>query len=306
MKKETKELIIKLLFIIIVTLATYIYQNYIESPNDAETEIELRKETKPTINTGIESFHIYFIDVGQGDSIVIENNKEYALIDAGNRDDGNKLVKYFKSIGITNFQYVIGTHAHEDHVGGMEKIIKSIPIKHFYMPESITTTKTYEDILDALAEKQIKYETPLIDSNFTMANTKFTVLSITQDTIDLNNTSIVLKVTYYNTSYLFMADAPSTIERQILEKNIKSDVLKIGHHGSQYSTSAVFLKKVDPEFAIISVGKDNPYDHPKNITLQKLNRLKIKTYRTDQQGTIILTSDGNKIEIETIKTDTNG
>lgn len=305
MKKDTKELIIKLLFVILVSLGTYIYQNYIESPKSEEKEIELRETIKPIMNTE-ESFHIYFIDVGQGDCIVIENNNEFALIDAGNREDSSKLIEYFQSIGITNFQYVIGTHAHEDHIGGMPDVIMNFPISHFYMPDTITTTKTYEDVLDALEKKQIRYETPQIDSTFTMANTKFSILSIKQDNIDLNNTSIVLKVNYYNTSYLFMADAPSTIEREILEKDLKSDVLKIGHHGSQYSTSAVFLKKVDPDYAIISVGKDNPYDHPKKITLQKLERLSVKTYRTDKDGTIILSSDGNNIEIETTKTNTNG
>lgn len=307
MKKETKKILFKFLFLIIILAISYIYETYMEKEIQSNTKIEMREKTKPTINTtSEESFHIYFIDVGQADSILIENNKEYALIDAGNNEDGKKLVNYLKSLGINQFQYVIGTHAHEDHIGGMDDIINNFKINHYYMPDVITTTKTFEDILDSLKSNNITFETPEINSTFSLSNTTFKVLYVGNDKTDLNNTSIVLKAYYQNTSYLFMADAPSSIERIIIDKDIKSDVLKVGHHGSQYSTSAVFLKKVEPKYAIIEVGKENIYNHPKEITLKKLNKLGIKTYRTDIDGTIILTSNGNDITFQTEKTDTNG
>ena len=246
------------------------------------------------------------MDVGQADCILIRKNNRNILIDAGNNEDGDKLVNYFKENGIKKFDYVIGTHAHEDHIGGMNKIIDNFKINHFYMPDVVTTTKTFEDVLNSLEKNKVKFETPKIDSTFKVDDLKFIVLSITNNKEDLNDTSIVLKLTYENTSYLFMGDASSNIENNILDKDIESNVLKVGHHGSGYSSSAKFIKKVNPDYAIISVGKNNSYNHPKNVVIKKLERIGSTIYRTDKQGTIKVISDGNNIKIETIKTDTNG
>ena len=174
------------------------------------------------------------------------------------------------------------------------------------MPDVITTTRTFENVLDALEAKSIAFETPSINDTFTMGDIKFTVLWVGRDKSDLNDTSIVLKAVYKNTSYLFMGDATSKVEKNMLDKDLKSDVLKVGHHGSQYSSTAQFLKKVDSKYAIIQVGKNNDYGHPKQITLDKLNKMDVKTFRTDQDGTIILTSDGTNIKFDTVQTDTNG
>ena len=244
--------------------------------------------------------------VGAASLILINDNNEYSLIDAGNNEDGEKLVKYFKDLGITKFKYVFGTHAHEDHIGGMDNIIENFQIEHFYMPDAITTTRTFEEVLDALEEKNIAFETPEEDENLTFSDTNFKVLHVGKDKKDLNDTSIVLKLTYKNTSYLFMGDATSSVEKDILDKDIKSDVLKVGHHGSQYSSTISFLKKVSPKYAVIEVGKNNSYNHPKEVTLKKLEDLGTKIYRTDEDGTIILTSDGENMSFETVKTDTNG
>ena len=301
--KQLKQILSKIIFLIIILGLIY-FIKYVNLDNIDLTNF--RKESTPTINLNDkDNFKIYFIDVGQADCILITNNGENALIDAGNNEDGKKLVEYFHSLGITNFKYVIGTHAHEDHIGGMDDIIRNFSIEHFYMPEDKINNMTYTEILKELKNKNIKYETPEIDSTFTMAESKFTVLYIAKDKEDLNETSIVLKLNFKNTSYIFTGDASINVEREILEKNLKSDVLKVGHHGSSYSTSAYFLKAVNPDYAIISVGKNNDYNLPKQVTLDKLDRLNIKTYRTDQDGTIILSSDGQNIYFETIKTDTN-
>ena len=303
MNKSVKKQLTKALLVLIILVAGYFYTTYFDNKNITK---DVTTNVKQTINESSSNLKIYFVDVGQADCILINDNNEYSLIDAGNNEDGEKIVKYFKDLGITKFKYVFGTRAHEDHIGGMDNIIENFQIEHFYMPDTITTTRTFEEVLDALEEKNIAFETPEEDENLTFSDTVFKVLHVGKDKRDLNDTSIVLKLTYKNTSYLFMGDATSSVEKDILDKDIKSDVLKVGHHGSQYSSTISFLKKASPKYAIIEVGKNNSYNHPKEVTLKKLEDLGTKIYRTDEDGTIILTSDGENMSFETVKTDTNG
>ena len=268
-------------------------------------EITIEKqENKKTDSNNTDVVKVEYIDVGQADAILIENNKKYMLIDAGNNEDGDLLVNYFKDKNITDFEYVVATHPHEDHIGGMDNIIKNFNIKNYYMPDCYTTTKTFEEILDALEEKNLSFETPDIDSEFRLGDALFRVLYTGTDKRDLNNTSIVLRMTYKDVSFMFTGDATNVTEKKILAKDLQSDVLKVGHHGSQYSTSDEFLDKVNPKYAIISVGTGNVYDHPKDITLNKLKGIEV--HRTDKEGTIRVISDGKNIDIETFKTNTNG
>lgn len=305
MNKRTKNKLLKIFLVLIIMLCTYIYEEYfLEEKTNNEVEYRQEKEVVSNPNNLI----IHYVDVGQGDCILIGQNNEYVLIDAGNNEDGELLVDYFKQLGIEKFKYVIGTHAHEDHIGGIDNIINNFELEHFYMPDVITTTKTFEDVLDALLAKKKAFETPNIGDTFKLNDASFEVLYLGKDKSDLNNTSIVLKLTFKNTTYLFMGDATSKVEKILLDNkaNLKSDVLKVGHHGSQYSSTAAFLKQVSPSYAVIQVGENNDYDHPKEITLNKLEKLKTLTYRTDKHDTIILTSDGENISFETIKTNTNG
>ncbi len=302
MKKKTVKKILILLFIAIA----YVYSTY-QNPDKTVNDNTIKsRKTESTLKDSSNNLDVYFLDVGQADSILLSNNGHYMLIDAGNNEDGPKLVNYFKSLGITKFDYVIATHAHEDHIGGMDDIIKNFDIGTFYMPDLITTTKTFEDVLDALSEKQIAFETPTIDQEFSFSDTKITTLYINNEAKNLNDSSIVLKLKHGTNTFLFTGDASTKVEKQLLNKNIASDVLKVGHHGSRYSTSKEFLNKVNPQYAIISVGTNNTYKHPHDETLKKLNDKKIIIYRTDQEGTIVAESNGSIIQFKTIKTDTNG
>jgi len=248
---------------------------------------------------------IYFIDVGQADSILITNNNHNMLIDAGNNGDGKKLVNYFKSLNINSFDYVVGTHPHEDHIGGMDDIIRNFDIKNYYMPEKLSTSKTFEDVLDSLTEKNMQYTVPKKGEILTLEDAKLNVIYVGDETNDANDSSIILKLTYGNNSALFTGDASKRVEKKILDYDIKSDILKVGHHGSSYSTLNEFLNKVNPKYAVIEVGKNNIYNHPTNDTLDKLSKRNIKVYRTDINGTIIFTLNGNTYSVETINTDTN-
>lgn len=306
-KKKIKSDFRKIIISIILVIGIFIYTTYLEEPINNFLK-QKDNITQPVNSTRkVEGdLSVYFVDVGQADCILINNKGQYMLIDAGNNEDGEKLVQYFKDLGINKFNYVIGTHAHEDHIGGMDNIINNFEIGTFYMPDVVTTTKTFEDVLDALENKNLSFETPEIDSSFSLSDAEVEVLYVGDESNDLNDTSIILKLIYQNNSFLFTGDASSKVEKQILNKNIKSDVLKVGHHGSQYSSSESFLKKVNPKYSIIQVGIGNTYDHPKDIILSRLDKINSSVYRTDQDGTIIAKSDGNNISITKLETDTNG
>ena len=248
----------------------------------------------------------YFFDVGQADSILVKQNHNTVLIDAGNNEDGKYIVKYLNYIGLEDIDLVVGTHPHEDHIGGLDDVIDNFLIGEIYMPDAISTSKTFEDVLVSIEYKNYFLNIPQIDSEIQLGDMIFKVLYTGNDENDLNNTSIVLKLIFGNTSYLVMGDATSNTERLILNKNIRANVLKVGHHGSKYSTTNEFLNKVDPMYAIIMVGNDNNYGHPTKEVLNKLKKKNTIVYRTDIDGTIKLTSDGNNINIETLDISLNG
>lgn len=300
-KKDMKKLIV-----LVILLLSYAYTTLINTENKNQEEPIKERKTEDVISADENTLNVYFIDVGQADSILLENKGHYMLIDAGNNEDGPKLVNYFNEQDIKEFDYVVGTHAHEDHIGGMDDIIKNFKIDNFYMPDAITTTKTFEDVLDALEETNVIFQTPKVNQTFNLQDTTITTLSVTADEKNLNDTSIVLKVKHGTNTFLFMGDASTKIEKNLLNKDIKSDVLKVGHHGSRYSTSLEFLKKVSPEYAVISVGENNTYKHPHEEILKRLEEQNIQIYRTDKQGTILAKSNGSIITFSTIKTDTNG
>ena len=303
MKNEKKiRKIISIIIGIIIVLFILLNGDFINNATASVSNINNSNE-----NNNVDgSLSVHFIDVGQGDCIYINQGEYNMLIDAGNNEDGEKLVSYLKSLNVNGFDYVIGTHPHEDHIGGMDDIINNFEIDNYYMPDKLSTTKTFEDVLDALDAKGLSYNVPKIDDEFKLGDATFKVIYSGDDTNDINDSSIVLKMTYGDNTFLFTGDATSNVEEIILNKDIKSDVLKVAHHGSSYSSTTEFLDKVDPKYAIISVGKNNSYNHPASITLQKLSNRDIKVYRTDLDGTIIFTSDGTNLSVQTNKTDTNG
>ena len=243
---------------------------------------------------------VYYIDVGQGDSILIQVNKKNLLIDSGPKSDKKKLLDYLSKINIDKLDYIIATHPHEDHIGNMSKIIDNYNVLNFYAPKVESTTKTFEQMIDSLKAKNLKINVIKkgTDSINLGENTKVTVFSPTKDYYeDLNNYSPILKIQYGKTSFLFTGDAQKDIEKEILASNedIRADVLKAGHHGSSTSTTKEFLNKVHPSIGVISVGLDNSYNHPNTDTLKRLKDSNVRIYRTDKDGTVILSSDGSTI-----------
>ncbi len=242
----------------------------------------------------------HFIDVGQGDANFIElPNGETMLIDAGIQSSGDDIIEYIENLGYTDIDYVVSTHPHADHIGGMALVIEAFNVENIYMPKAVSTSKTYENLLETIQNRGLSIKTGR--AGVEILNTddlNIILLAPTKESYNnLNNYSIVLKITYGDVSFLYTGDA----EEESLEEitgDLKADVLKVGHHGSNTSTTKSFLEKVKPEYAIISVGAKNSYGHPNSSTLELLEEYTNNIYRTDINGTVIIRSDGVNIEVE--------
>lgn len=242
--------------------------------------------TQNFISNNNSSLKTYFFDVGQADSILIQNEGINMLIDAGNNEDGEMLVNNLKQLNIEKIDYLVGTHPHEDHIGGMDDIINNFEIGTIYMPNVQTNTKTFEDVLDAVSNKNLKIETPKVNDTFLLGEANCKILSVTEDDENLNQSSIVIQIDFKDLSYLFMGDAEKEIEENI---NVgKINILKVGHHGSDTSSSLEFINKIAPEISVISVGKDNSYGHPSSEVIKRLEEIGSKIYRTDEVGNIFI------------------
>jgi competence protein ComEC len=245
---------------------------------------------------------IHFINVGQADSILIEQGLEYMLIDAGNNSDGKLVKNYLIDKGVKTLEYVIGTHPHEDHIGGLDYVVNDFNINKIYLPKATSTTKTFQDVVVAIKNKGMKVAVPKPGETFNLGSAKCTILApIGSDYSSLNNYSIVIKLEFGNNSFLFTGDAESISEKEILAKgfDVSADLLKVGHHGSNTSTTDEFLSKVNPKYAVISSEVGNDYGHPHKEIISKLKNKSIQIYRTDELGTIIATSDGKTITFNT-------
>lgn len=300
MKSKKVNKLFNIIIFILVVCISLIYGKQEIFKNSYSYKDDNKSSISNNINSNLE---IYFFDVGQADSVLIKSNDGTVLIDAGNRNDGENLVNYIKNdLKINDIDIVIGTHPHEDHIGGMNYIIDSFDVGKIYLPDVISNAKFFEKLLDSIESKDYKISVPKIGEEIKLNNLVFNVLSVDDNDKNINDCSIVLKLNYLDTKYLFMGDASKSVEKKLLDKDIKADVIKIGHHGSSYSSSKKFLESVEVNIAIISVGKDNKYKHPTKSVLNTLNNLNIKYYRTDIDGTIKLVSDGKNIEINKIKT----
>lgn len=245
-----------------------------------------------------------FIDVGQGDCEFIElPNGQTVLIDTGESGNEEKISSFIHNKGYSAIDYFIMTHPHADHIGSSAAIIKEFDIKNIYMPKKSHTSKTFENMLDAVSEKGYSLKTAkagvslLKDDSLSM---EF-LAPVSENYDDLNNYSAVLRIKFKNNAFLFMGDAEKLSENEILNaypQDLKADVIKIGHHGSSTSSGEEFIKSVSPKFAVISCGRNNSYSHPHSETISLLNKMGINIYRTDESGTITVTSDGDNITVD--------
>ena len=245
--------------------------------------------------------YVHFLDVGQGDSILLESEDEFVLIDAGERDYGEVVRDYIIERGADELKYVIATHPHSDHVGGLRTVLNGVDAENFITTETDCETYTWTKLLTTVEKQKINYIDAEAGDTYTFGSASFTILAPLSTYSDYNNSSVVVKVNCGKISFLLAGDAEKSSEYDMVKdgENLKADVLKCAHHGSSSSTTAKFLKAVNPSYAIISCGKNNDYGHPHKETLQKLDKLGCTLYRTDEMGTIVAYTDGSTLSFET-------
>lgn len=281
---KKKKIISSIIGIIVVLLAGYF-------------GIDLTQDSKVPKDSEL---MISYMDVGQGDAAYIKVNGNDILIDAGPRSNSKELLEQLKAKNIDDFELVIATHPHEDHIGGMVDVFKEYEVKAFYSSKITHTTKTYENLVKAVKDEGLKTKElkggMVIDLG---EGAKFEVFTPQKSEYEeLNDYSPIMKLSFGDTSYLFTGDAEKLAEEEALAKyktSLYSDVIKFGHHGSSSSSSNAFIEAVSPKYGIISCAKDNKYGHPHRETLDIIKKYNIKTFRTDTDGEIILTSDGKSI-----------
>ncbi|MBQ8541686.1 MAG: MBL fold metallo-hydrolase [Clostridia bacterium] len=238
---------------------------------------------------------VHFVDVGQADcQVILLPDNKVMMIDAGNNDDATLVCDYLDNLGIEKIDYLVGTHPHEDHIGSLDTVINNYEVENVYMPDAEADNKTYRDVKKALSSKNLGVTlTSAGTTIYSDEDLKIEAVAPVYYYDELNNSSIVIHLTYKDASFLFTGDAEEESENDI-NGDISADVLSVGHHGSSTSTSDYFLERVDPMYAVISCGANNDYGHPHWETLEKLENDDITIYRTDRDGTLICTTKGAK------------
>lgn len=254
------------------------------------------------LQTGGEELRVLFIDVGQADSALLTCGGESLLIDGGNVDDSSTVYTVLKKNGVTHLDYVVCTHAHEDHAGGLSGALEACTAGTVYCPVTDYDSKAFRNFSDRVAEQNCELTVPKAGETFALGGAEVEFLACDPEAEDTNNTSIVLRVSYGATSFLFMADAETPVEQALLDAgtDLSATVLKVGHHGSSTSTSYRFLNEVMPRYAVISVGKDNSYGHPHEKILSRLEDADARILRTDELGDILFVSDGKTVSLPQI------
>lgn len=270
--------------------------------NSIPTETAGSTDTS-ALSSSSQYMEIHVIDVGQGDAILIEYDDTAMLVDAGDAKYGSTVTDYLQDEGIDDLDYVIATHPHADHIAGLKTVLSSYPVGMYIDNGDSYSSKTYSTIMSMVNFQNIAYDVADEGNIFTLSPGVTVQVLSSGDSDDVNEASVVLKATYKDVDVLLMGDAGKDTEA-IMLSNIPTslqdiEVIKIGHHGSYSASSKTFLEYTDPEIAIISVGKGNDYGHPHDVTLNTLQNLGILTYRTDQDGTVIIQTDGSSYNIVT-------
>ena len=301
-KKNLKQIIYTIIITVMLISLVYVATRDNSYVGELPTEDIIKSE----------ELQIYFFNVGQADCILVRSNGKNMLIDAGDNEDGPLLVKYIKRLGIRKIDYLIGTHVHEDHIGGMDNIIKEFEIGEIYIPYTTNKSKRkfYEDVINEVKQKELSINYKKVGDKFELGEAKCEIKSIDNSdptsSSKINSTSIVIQMEANNNKYLFMGDAEDDVETNSKITWEDIDVLKVGHHGSDTSSTEQFINKVLPEMAVISVNSNtNSYGHPSETVIKRLQDKKCEIYRTDMNGTILLINENGTNKVQMLDTKVN-
>lgn len=254
------------------------------------------------------NLEVHFLDVGQAESILVKGPKANLLIDAGENHQGDDVIRYLKSNGVDRLDFIIGTHPHSDHIGGLDTVINKMKVDRIYLPhipdELAPTTATYMDLLLAIENKHLKVTAAKPGRSIDLGEgARLDIIGPRAEYSDLNNMSVVARLIYGETSFLFTGDLSAAGENDILDSDavLHSDVLNVGHHGSDTSSTTDFLNAVAPRIAVISCGMDNSYGHPHRNVIERLDARDIRILRTDRNGAVVIVSDGERLGVTTQK-----
>lgn len=299
-KKNTRFIIsVTIMFILIIIKIILNDQTVVKN----ETVITAKSEA---INLENDKLNVLYLYVGQADTTLIKHEDKIILIDAGNNEDGKNIVEFLKNLGITKIDYLIATHHDEDHIGGMDDIVKAFEFEKIYISDGGEQTKTYQNLVNAVKSKKKELIIPKKGEELKINGIEAKFVAVPKfDGKDDNNASLVLQINKGKKKFLFMGDAEKKVES--LQKWEDIDVLKVGHHGSGSSSSDEFLKQVKPEISVISVGKNNKYRLPNVKAMERLEKTRTKILRTDEnQSSFLIKTDGEKFEITEEKINLDG
>ena len=253
---------------------------------------------KNTVNVPMDGLYVHYIDVGQGDSELVCCNGEYMLIDAGEPDASDAVLEYLDRHGIDKLDYLVCTHSHSDHCGGLDAVVESLEVETVFTSPYAGDSPSYEIFTDAVYDAGLELTVPVLGESYRLGEASFSFIGPLEDYDNLNDDSLVMRLEYGDTSFLFTGDMTSKAEKDLINDgaDLRCDVLKVGHHGSSGSSCYQFLYEAQPGIGVISCEKGNSYGHPHEETLSRLNDADVTVYRTDLEGSIVIFSDGMKVE----------
>lgn len=296
-KRINKKLIYTIVVIVLALISYFGLDNY-----DKFFDEEYPWESSQTETTDM--INVHYIDVGQGDCTLIVCGGETLLIDAGENGHEQQVINYLNSVGVKKLDYIVATHQHSDHIGGVPEVLENFGTNNIIMPRlteaQTPTNSTYTAFLKAIQKSDAKVIASKVGAEYVLGEATFEILGpVTNDAEDINNMSVVVKVTYGENTFLFTGDAETDEETEVIDtgSNLDCDVLHAGHHGSYTSSSKDFLNAVTPEICVISCGADNDYGHPHDTALKRIKKHTEEIYRTDICGSIVITGDGSTLSV---------
>ena len=256
------------------------------------------EDRKNTVNVPMDGLYVHYIDVGQGDSELVCCNGEYMLIDAGEPDASDAVLEYLDRHGIDKLDYLVCTHGHSDHCGGLDAVVESLEVETVFTSPYAGDSPSYEIFTDAVYDAGLELIVPELGESYRLGEASFSFIGPLEDYDNQNDDSLVLRLEYGDTSFLFTGDMAAKAEKDLINDgaDLRCDVLKVGHHGSSGSSCYQFLYEAQPGIGVISCEKGNSYGHPHEETLSRLADADVTVCRTDLEGSIVIFSDGMKVE----------